>query len=333
MSLISKPLFRSNNTEALEVADIYDVSDNRPVNKVYDSLKKGSEKLWHSAGGTQGVLSGIERVYDAKDKGLSGLELLNSGLGVFNTSTANILKNATLDIASKAGDFIGLDPSVVDKIKRVGEGIVRNVDYGRGGDIKTYGALTDLIGDLSGNRKVAEMIHLGYVSAVWGAAFAESNRYGESTYRRVQESVDPEVFRRGVIYSIPSVAATGRIEAVTELLEVIDADTVLGYHSDFVTRFLSAYRIPNPRPADMVAHANDVVSTLERVKSKWYYYTLDSGREVYDLTCFNNMSYDAYEVMCLNDTVSKAAQISKGYGTRSILDLIYKQFPRMVKLT
>jgi hypothetical protein len=335
MSQISVPLFRSNNTEKLELVDAYDIADTRPVNKLFDSVKKtasaAATAVFDRAGGITGLISGVDRLLAAKKQGIAGVELLNQSLGMFGSSAGALLRTAGNGILDKAGEYLDIDPTLATKIKNAGESVIDIATYGDLTQISQYGELTELMGALTGNEEIARVINVGYESAVWASVFSQSNQYGVySSYGRVRDNIDPDVYRQAVILSIPSVASSGSLEAVQAVLEVIDGDVLLARQPSFVRVFLSAFDLPSTVSNDLVSYSDTVVSTLNQIDPSWYQYTLVSGEVIYDLEALVGASDDAINLLTLHGEVGKLVQVAPDFPMRSVADIIRDEFPMMV---
>lgn len=330
MSLISVPLFKSNNTEKLEAVDAYNVTDSRPVNKVYDAAKNTAGKLYDRVGGARGLSNAITQLTIMKTSGATGRQMLESGLGMFNTSTMGILRSVGGGVLDKAGEFIDIDPSVVSKIKTTGEGLYRRLEHGDAKDLSNYGDLLGLMGDLSGNPEWAEYVNIGYESAVWGAALAQATEYGQyDYYSNVKQFIDPEVYRQAVIYSIPAVATSGSLEAVKELITALDVDTVMANKPDFIPAFLKQFRLPDERPTDMQAYGAEVVTVLTSLDSRWYRYDRD-GSDIFDIKYLAGASDAAILLLDGHAEVGPLIQIARHFPEVTVEDVAREQFPMMV---
>lgn len=335
MSQISVPLFRSNNTEKLELVDAYDIADTRPVNKLFDSVKKSASAaataVFDRAGGITGLINGVDRLLDAKKQGIAGVDLLNQGLGMFGSSAGALLRTAGNGILDKAGEYLDIDPTLATKIKNAGESVMDIATLGDLSQISQYGELTELMGALTGNEEIARVINVGYESAVWASVFAQSNQYGVySSYSRVRDSIDPDVYRQAIILSIPSVASSGSLDALQSVLEVVTGDVLISRQPSFVKIFLSAFDLPSTVTSDLATYSNTVVSVLNQLDPGWYHYTLVSGEVIYDLEALTNASDDAINLLALHDEVGKLIQVAPDFPVRSVADIIRDEFPMMV---
>ncbi len=331
MSLISIPLFKTDNTEKLEVADAYDVANERPINKVYQASKKKAVELYDRAGGTRGIATGLANLVQAKANGADGARLMEQGLGMFGTSSSGLLRTLGGGVLDKAGKFVGMNPETVGKIKRVGDGLITTVSNGNTGDIGQYGNVVALMGELSGKPELAEMVNIGFESAVWGAAFAEANSFGSyDYYDTVRSHVDPDVYHQAVIYSLPSVATSGSLEAVKQALRALSPEVILANQPGFIEMFFSQFKLPEPQPIDMAAYSNDLVDTLTQLDRYWYTYSPDTTPVVYDLKNLTKVTPDALRVLSIHPVVGPLVQIAPHFQQVSVAEVIRSQFPKMV---
>jgi hypothetical protein len=330
MSLISTPLFRTNNTEKLEVADAYDLTSTRPINKIYEASKGVANQAIDRAGGLRGLANGLTNLMSLKTSGATGRQMLESGLGMFNTSTIGILRNVGDTVLDKAGAFIDMDPSLVNKIKTTGESVARQMQYGNPTDITNYGNLLGLVGDLSGNPEFARMINIGYESAVWGAAFTEAAGYGAFDYSRdVKQYIDPEVYRQAMIYSLPVVAASGSLEATQHVITELGAETVITHKPDYIKVFLGRFKLPETRPADIPTYANLVVDTMSQLNPRWYLVSR-GGEDIYDLSALAGASTDAVQTLDNHAVIGPLIQIAPYFPEVTTDEVLREQYPLMV---
>lgn len=330
MSLISNPLFKTDNTEKLAVGDAYDISSTRPINKIFDAAKDGASKLFDRAGGINGIASGLQSIISAKMSGATGKQMLEAGLGMFNTSTIGILRDASNGILDRAGTFLDLDPSMIDRVKSAGSDVANRMQYGGFDDFTSYGSLTTLIGDMAGYPQLAEYVNMGMEAAVWGSAISQTIDYGQYHYMDdVKQYIDPEVYRQALIYSIPSVATSGELTAVTTLLGQLTAAEVYANKPDFVKVFLQRFKMPQTPPADFVAYSREVVNTCSQIQTGWY--TYKRGAEtIYDLTCLTTASEDAQRLLQLHPELGVIVQIAPEFPEQTVDENIHQQFPLMI---
>lgn len=330
MSLISTPLFKTDNTEKLVVGDAYDISSSRPINKIFDAAKGGATKLFDRAGGISGIASGMQSIIAAKMSGATGKQMLEAGLGMFNTSTIGILRDASNGILDRAGTFLDLDPAMVDRVKSAGSDVANRMQYGGFDDFSSYGSLTTLIGDMSGYPDMAKYVNIGMEAAVWGSALSQTIDYGQYQYMdNVKQYIDPEVYRQALIYSIPAVATSGSLEAVLELLKQLTPAEVYANKPDFVKNFLQRFKLPEVPPADLIAYGVQVVTTCNQIQSRWYRYTR-GNEDIYDFKCLTTASEDAQRLLQLHAELGPIVQIAPHFPETSVDDVIRHQFPLMV---
>lgn len=331
MSLISIPLFKTDNTEKLEVADAYDVANERPINKIYQASKKKAGELYFRAGGINGVTSGLTNILLSKQAGASGAQLLEQGLGMFGTSSTGLLRTVGGGVLDKAAKFIDLDPALVSKIKRTSDGLLTTVTNGNLKDISQYGNVASLMGDLSGNPEISRMINVGFESAVWGAAFTEANSFGTyDYYESVRSHVDPDVYHQAVIYSLPSVATSGSVDALKQALRALSPEVILANQPGFIEMFFSQFKLPEPHPTDMAAFSNDLVEHLTLLDPHWYIYSADTTPVVYDLKYLTKVTPDALRVLSIHPVIGPLVQIAPNFQAVSVAEVIRSQFPKMV---
>lgn len=331
MSLISTPLFKTDKTEALEAADVYDISSSKPVNKLYDAAKQGASKLFDAAGGRIGVQNGIQNIISAKINGGTGRSMLEAGLGMFNTSTVGILKSAGNGLFDKAAEFMDLDPSMAARIKGTSEGVFNKIAYGDASDLSGYSDLVSLMGSLTGNDEWAGNINTGLESAVWGSALSQSVKYGQYNYLKdVKVHVDPAVYQQALIYSVPAVASSGSLEALKNLMSELSNDKIMFTKPDFVKVFLSQFSLPDPMTTSREAYANDLVSTLSLLSPKWYLYTRQPTQEIVDLTYLQTASKVALTLLELHAELGVYAIAATVVTEQSVEESMKEQFPMMV---
>ncbi len=330
MSLISIPLFRSNNTEKLEAADAYDLSSTRPINKIYEASKNTVNRLYSQAGGAEGLTRGMVNLLEQKQAGASGRQLLESGLGMFNTSTAGILRTLGDGVLNKAAAFVDMDPEMVTRIKAAGNEVIRQVQYGDPRDISNYGNLLGILGDLSGNPEFSQYINIGYESAVWAAAMTEAAEYGEYQYfGDVKEYIDPEVYRQAMIYSLPVIATSGSLDALTTVITELGPEVVMAHKPDMIKVFVSRFKLPMPEPLDKITYANDVVDTLNLLDSRWYLYRR-LGTDIFDLSALAGASKDAMVLLSNHVVIGPLIQIAPHFPEVSTDEVLREQYPLMV---
>jgi len=333
MSLISSPLFKSDATENLEAVDAYDISNTRPINKLFDAAKGIGNKLIDRAGGVRGIANGIQAIAQAKASGLSGRQLLEQGLSVFGTSSAGIIRTAGDSILGKAGAFLELKPETIGKIKSATNQVANQIMYGDPSDISNYGELAGLIGSLTGNDEIAEYINIGYEAAVWGAVLTESIEYGSSYYiGDVKQYIDPTVYRQALLYSVPAVASSGDMTALDQLLDQLNPDEIMAEKSDFVRTFLSRYTLPSPLTASLEGYSDDLYNKMAQLDSRWYLYSLE-GTDIIDLGNMISISEDGKKVLQLHQELGPWVQLAPEYAEKTVGELIREQFPLLVQTT
>lgn len=330
MSLISLPLFRSNNTEKLEAADAYDLTSTRPINKIYEASKNTANRLYSQVGGAEGLARGMVNLLEQKSYGATGKQLLESGLGMFNTSTVGILKTMGEGVLDKAAAFIDMDPEMVTRVKAAGDEVVRQVQYGDPRDISNYGNLLGIVGDLTGNAEFSRYINIGYESAVWGAALSEAAGYGQYQYfGDVKQYIDPEVYRQAVIYSLPVIATSGSLDALKNVIQELGPDVVIAHKPDMIRVFLSRFKLPVPEPLDKVGYANEVVDTLNLLDARWYLYRRD-GTDIFDISMLTGASTEAIVLLNNHAIVGPLIQIAPHFPEVTTDEVLREQYPLMV---
>lgn len=331
MSLISTPFFKTDKTEKLEAADSYDISNSRPINKIYDAAKDGAKNVYDRLGGRQGIATGIQSLISAKRSGATGKQMLEAGLGMFGTSTMGILKTAGNGIFDKAAEFIDLNPETVSKIKGTGEQLFGRLQYGDPSDLTNYGELTSLLGELTGNEKWASYVNLGLESAVFGSAISKSIEYGQYQYiGDVKQYIDPAVYQQALVYSVPMVSTSGSLEAVKELLKEMTPDVAMSTKPDFIKSFLQQFKMPAELTVTREAYCNDLVDTLSRLDANWYMYDRRPDQRIVDFTNLTIASQDALQLFELHAVLGRYAIAAPIVPELSVEEVIRKQFPRMV---
>lgn len=331
MSLISAPLFKTDKTEALEAADVYDISSSKPVNKLYDAAKQGASKLFDAAGGRIGVQNGIQNIISAKVNGGTGRSMLEAGLGMFNTSTMGILKSAGNGLFDQAAEFMDLDPTMANRIKSTSEGVFNRIAYGDPSDLTGYSDLVSLMGSLTGNEEWASNINVGLESAVWGSALSQSVGYGQYNYLKdVKVHVDPDVYQQALIYSVPAVASSGSLEALKTLMGELSNDKIILTKPDFIKVFLGQFILPDPMSVTRETYAIDLVATLESLSSKWCLYSRQPSQEIVDLTYLQTANKTALALLELHPELGAYAIAATVVTEQSVEESMKEQFPMMV---
>lgn len=331
MSQICTPLFKTDNTEELATADAYDVSDTRPINKVYNAAKEGTKKLYDKAGGKTGVINGVRSIAQAVSNGATGKELLERGLGVFGTSTANILSNAGNGIFDKAAAFINLDPAMASRIKTTGMGVFTTLRSGDPKDLANYAELTSLVAELTGSEEFLGYVNKGIESAVWAAALTEAIQQDLHYFMsEVKQFIDPEVYHQSMIYSIPAVATSGSIYGLKELLNELSEDEIVSNKTDFIRTFLTSFIMPSTITGTVEEYAIELVELLSQLDPLWYIYTRSEGEEIVDHGLLTTASQDALVLLETHPVLSVHAIAAPTMPELSIEEVIRRQFPLMV---
>lgn len=330
MSLISKPLFRTNNTENLEAADAYDITNNRPINKIYESAKSGVRDLIERAGGARNIGNSISALVQMKQAGYGGKELLQASLGMFGTSVAGLLKTTGSAVFDKAAAFIDLDPSIVEKVKIGGNYVADALEYGDPSRLGDLQGLVGIMGDMGLDPDTLEMINIGVESAVWGAALAGASSLNLFDYfDAVRDNTDPDVYYQAVVFALPTVAGMGSLQGLDAMLSAVGAENILVNQPDFIQIFISNFTIPTPQPADLKTYGVELVNKLKLIDRNWY--TYQRGEEtIIDFKYMSTPSRDAVRVLELHDEIGPAIQIAQGYPEIAVSDSLREQFPMMV---
>lgn len=330
MSLISPPLFKSDNTEQLTSADAYDITSTRPINKLFDAAKGVGSSLIDRAGGIRGIANGITSIARSKAYGLDGKGLLEQSLGIFGTSSAGIIRTAGVGILEKAGGFLNIDPSTIANIKNATDSVATQVQYGDFSDIGSYGDLVALMGSLTGNEALAEYINIGYESAVWGAVLSEAVGYGADDYlSRVKEYIDPAVYHQSLIYSVPAVASSGDLSALSHLRQELTVDEILAAKDDFIKIFLMSFKIKRPMTETMDVHATTLFTAMSELDGRWYLFDRN-GTDIIDMKYMAYMSKDAQAVLELHPVIGFAVQMAPKFPDKTAGDVVRENYPLMV---
>lgn len=331
MSFFANPLFGADSTDKLEVVDAYDLDNSRPINKLYEASINKSEALYERAGGAVGIIDGTDRILVAKESGSSGAELLEMGLGILGSSSAGILRTVGSSVIDKAGEFVDLDPSMSTRIKDVAGNIVNVVTNGDPKAISNYGELASLVGDLSGSPELAHYINVGYESAVWAAVITDAVGYGDSSlYKNLRGKVDPEVYYRALIYSIPAVASSGSLEALVNLLQELEPEVIMANNPDFIEVFISSYRIDKSKVSDIQAHVHQTSVVLDGLDATWAKTVVNHDKVIYNLAILSLLKEEGYSAFCLHSELGPAAQLARVYKTEPVATVLREQYPRMV---
>lgn len=331
MSLISVPFFKTDKTEKLAAADSYDITDSKPINKVYDAAKQGASKIYDQVGGVRGIGAGIQNLVTAKMSGATGRQMLEQGLGMFGTSTMGILKSAGNGIFDKAAEFIDMNPETVSKIKGTGEQLFNRLEYGDPSDLSNYGELATLIGGLTGQEQFAEYANMGIESAVWGSALTKSIEYGQYNYiGDVKQYIDPAVYKQALVYSVPMVSSSGSLEAVKELMKELTPTEILANTPDFIKTFLTQFKTPPELTVPRETYAADLVATLNIISPGWYTYQRQPDEAIVDLSLLAVASTDALSLFELYPALSIYAIAAPTAPEQAVEEVIRRQFPLMV---
>lgn len=331
MSMISIPFFKTDKTEKLEAADAYDISSDKPINRVYDAAKEGAKNVYDRIGGTRGLANGIQNLVSAKVSGATGKQMLEAGLGMFNTSTMGILKAAGNGIFDQAAEFIDMNPETVSQIKGTSEQLFSRLEYGDPSDLTNYGELATLMGSLTGQEQFAEYANMGIESAVWGSAISQTISYGQYNYiGDVKQYIDPAVYQQALVYSIPMVASSGSLEALKELMKELTPDKIMSGKPDFIKTFLAQFKKPVPMTVTMEVYSTDLVTTLSTLVPNWYTFQRQADESIIDLTFLSAGSPEALALLELHPVLSRYAIAAPFAPEIAVEEVIRKQFPMMV---
>lgn len=330
--LIASPLFRSNNTEKLEAADAYTITDTRPINKLYEAAKAGAHSLINSMGSPQQIGASISRLVAMKKQGASGRELLEASLGAFGTSIEGVLRTAGTGLLDKAASFIDLDPSIANRIKIGGVFVAESLLTGNVRQLGELQTISGLLGDLGLPEEYLDYVNVGIESAVWAAALTGATSINIFDYfEKLKDHVDDDVYYQAVVFTLPTVATMGSLEGLQAVINGIGAWNILANQPDFIPTFISNFMLPNPLPDGFDAREYGIrlVNLLNQIDPMWYKYQRTDTEVILDLKYLTNPSKDAVTVLELHDELGVAVMLAPGYPEKSVNEVMREQFPRM----
>jgi hypothetical protein len=330
MSLISTPLFKTNGKEELATADVYKLTNSEPVNKLFEAAKNVGKNILSATGGRDALISSVSSLIQLKRSGATGKELFERGLNAFGTNTQALLTQGGGFIADKAGQYAGIDPAVMDKIKIASDGVVKTYSGNQANNLQQ---LLRLAGDVSGNSEYTKFINIGMEASLWGATISQAVEYNyPDMIKMVSANVDPDVMKQSMIYASGTVMQSGNLEGLLSMMDVLTVDEILGNNPDFIKTFLSGFTITDTwKPEEYPAKAVLLRDTLNKINPTWATFKRPvDPAPIYDLTALSIMSADGRKILTLITEMRDAIQIAPNFPVTTTYDLCRNQYPLSV---
>lgn len=330
MSLISKPLFTTNNTDPLEAADAYEITGEQPINKLYDAARSSVVRTYDAIGGARGVGAAITQMVVLKQSGASGRQLLEAGMGMFGQSLAGVLDAAGGGILDKAGAMIGMDPSTIEKVKVAGRDVATTLMYGDPSDISSIARLGGVFGALTGNEEFSRIVNIGMEAAVWGAALSEATRYGMyDYYDDIYTYVPQDIYEQSVVFALPSVITSGSLDALKKAVAKLGGDKIIANYPGAVADFLKQFSLPTPTVGSSETYAIDLYDTLTLIDPMWCWYNRGAER-IFDMSSVSTASEEGIRTLEHHPLIGAFCQIAPKYTELNVGSVMREQFPRIV---
>lgn len=331
MSLISNPLFKTNGKEELATGDVYNLTNSAPVNKIFEAAKNVGKNLFDIAGGRQGLVNTATSLIQMKQQGASGKELLANALSGWGINKQSVLSQYGGPIMDSAGEYMGVKPEVMDKIKVTVDGTVRVMD---GGD-KGYALqqLLGLAGGLTNDPNLLRAIDIGSEAAVWGATISKAVEYNfPEMIKTVNAAVDPTVARWAMIYASDSVMGQGNLESHIAMMTVLTPDEVLGQNPEYIRVFLSAFKITESWTAAQYADkAALLLSTMKALDPNWYTFKRPvDPAPIIRLNALSGMSTDGKKILSYITELKEPIQMAGDFPLTTTYILCRDQYPLSV---
>lgn len=326
---ISSPLFKTNGLEELLTGDVYKLKDAIPINKVYEAAKNLGSKLFDQVGGREGLVNGVAKLVAAKRQGLSGKELLDQGLSVFGTSKSAILSSSGKFILEGAGEYLDIDPSIVNQIKIIGNGIDRDA---YGADTYTMNQLFEVLGTLSTDESYLSMINVGMEAAVWGSTISQAVKYNiPEVFDYIAETVDPATLHLSMIYSSSAVMTQGDLDSLLKLMTQLTPDEILGNNADFIKYFLASFKISPSWDATLYEEKAALLKeTMNTLNPSWYTYKRQPGETIINLAALSTLSTDAKTFLQMDEELHDPIQIAPDFPATSTYAICQQMYPLSV---
>lgn len=294
MPQISTPLFRTDGAEKLQTADVYSLTNAIPVNKLYEAAKDIGGKLFDMAGGREGLVNSVTRLLTMQNAQMTGKEKLESVLQVFGSSTSSLLKTGSSGVLDKAGEYIGLDPSVINKVKVTIDNVSRDYVSSDSYKLNELLGLSSTMAGALGYENAVSIINIGLEASVWGATISSAiDNKSSNLVSYYSKNLDEEVKRLALMYASTTVMSSGDLDSLVAVLENTTPDVLLAQNTDFVRVFLMAFHMGDDWTADQYPEKGQLLfDTLKRLDANWYRYNRN-GDWVINLAPLANMSEDA----------------------------------------
>jgi hypothetical protein len=332
MSLIASPLFKTDASEELTSADAYEITDTKPINKLFDAAKGMGEKLIDRGGGANNIARSVAAIMNLKSSGATGRQLLEAGMGMFGSSGAGILKSASESILNKAGGFLDLSPEFITKVQTTAGDVAYQIQYGDPTNIMAYSELTGLIGSLTEYVDITEYVNIGYEAAVWAGTLATAVEEGVGEYIGiVRDFVDVEVYQQALRFITPTVAYAGEMTSLNHLFDNLPKDEIMACQPDFIPTFLSRFKLPGNLGQSMEDTSVELIGKMKELDPRWYLYD-QNGTDIIDMKYIATMSDDVKRLLELDDEIGHAVQLARHYPEATIAEITREQYPLMVSV-
>lgn len=328
--MISVPFFKTNGLEDLAVADIYKLTDAVPVNKVFEAAKDLSSKLYDQVGGRDGLIRSVTSLVSLKNQGATGAELITRGMQMLGTSQQSLLRTVGGAVLDKAGTFVDLDPSVINKIKVIAGDSSRYMNVK---DPNNLSSVFGILGGLSDNPNYLKMVNVGMEASVWGSAVSQAVQYNTyEVFDHVKKNTDPETFKWSMIYASSTIMSQGDLDTLIKMMETLTVDEILGNNPDFIRVFLSAFKVGEGdawTPEHYPEKAQLLYATMNKLNPLWCKFQRNS-ETIINLSPLITLSKDAKRLLGLIPELKKPIQMAPSFPPTSTYAVCRALYPLSV---
>lgn len=351
---IAKTTFVSGSDESLAAVDAYAAPPQTPVSEatsvgsarlltVDEPIVNPAQALDTVIKGLQGGAVGFLSSGESIQAGITVLsQLLDKPEKFFNDVKGNLIKDMVTSvgygkqaedlakmITGEKGALSPLDFLAKNNPKmRIIMGGIETVRSAK--DITDVSSLLKVVGDLSGNTELGQVLNIGPQMSVVKSLVGKSIELGlPELTSNIIDLVHGDYEKMLVkLYSVPLAAESGDSEFIDEVMQEYSPEQITGMSPEIVSDILSNYKFPSPTTKTVDQLAGELEARCTLLDPMWHTDMRD-GVSVYSIKNMTNISPDAKTALMRLPEHMSGAMVAEEYTESSLLVISQINYPFM----
>lgn len=349
--MLAKTVFEVGPDVLLEAQDVYNSDEAKLTSPSVPGIKKqvgnSIKDSFSPKGGVGKALADLNKL--AQTKGKPFINAVKDIKGILKNKDQYIdsVSNKMLSPMLKSIGYTGKPSELIDGVLGVDGAnpighilnntsgdlrlILEGVDKVRRGDIDSIGDMLAMVGEITGNKDLIELVNIGTELAVLVEVLDKTfnTRVSEITDTVVNTVTSEEDRIKLLIHASINAAIKSDLVYLNKIISEVGVGRILALYPNIVNIVLRNYRyspgVYSPTEADYTL----LTSTLFKLDSKWDKVDF-KGTEILDLEPYTHANSTARELLSTNDNTKIGVMVGKHYHETTMIASAKTMFPLAV---